>query len=77
MLPVMSVSDSWNDLRLLFIVLISFIRWCIFFHYNQNLAPDRKKKKYPHLEKTTPFPTRAVFLTPDQTDPQFKQNMVP
>ena len=30
-------------LRLLFIVLISFIRWCILFHYNQNLAPDRKK----------------------------------
>ena len=30
-------------LRLLFIVPISFIRWCISFHYNHNLAPDRKK----------------------------------
>ena len=30
-------------LRLLFIVPISFIRWRISFHYNQNLAPDRKK----------------------------------
>ena len=63
-------------LRLLFIVPISFIRWCILFHCNQNLAPDRKKK-YPHREKTTPFPTRPVFLTPDRTDPRFKQNMAP
>ena len=45
------------------------------FNYNQNLAPDRKK--YPHGEKTTPFPTRPVFLTPDRTDPRFKQNMAP
>ena len=30
-------------LRLLFTAPISFIRWCISFHYNQNLAPDRKK----------------------------------
>ena len=63
-------------LRLLFTAPISFIRWCISFHYNQNLAPDRKKIPAPR-EKTTPFPTRPVFLTPDRTDPRFKQNMTP
>ena len=34
-------------------------------------------KSYPHREKTTPFPTRPIFLTPDRTDPRFKQNIAP
>ena len=41
-------------LRLLFIVPISFIRWCILFHYNQNLAPDQKKKKPTRTERKLP-----------------------
>ena len=35
------------------------------------------KKKCLHREKTTPFPTGPVFLTPDRTDPRFKHNMAP
>ena len=62
-------------LRLLFIVLISVIYWCILFHYNQNLAPD--SKKIPAPRETIPFLTRPVFWTPDRTDPRFKQNMAP
>ena len=59
----------------LFIVLISFICWCILFHFNQNFSPDRKI--IPAPKETTPFPTRPVFLTPDRTDPRFKQNIAP
>ena len=63
-------------LCLLFIVLISFIRWCNIISLQSKFSPG-PKKKYPHREKTTPFPTRPVFLTPDRTDPRFKQNMAP
>ena len=37
----------------------------------------RTEKSYLHREKTTPFPTRPIFLTPDWTDPRFKQNIAP
>ena len=54
-------------LRLLFIVPISFIRWCISFHYNQNLAPDRKKIPAPRENYPVPDPTRFLDPGPDRS----------
>ena len=52
-------------LHLLFIVPISFIRWYILFHYNQNLAPDQKKKTLPALRENYPIPDPTHFLDPE------------
>ena len=54
-------------LRLLFTAPISFIRWCISFHYNQNLAPDRKKIPAPRENYPVPDPTRFLDPGPDRS----------
>ena len=48
----------------------------VYYFISIKILP-RIEKSYPHGEKTTPFPTRPVFLTPDRTDPRFKQNIAP
>ena len=50
-----------------FVIIISFICWCISFHYYQNLAPEYKK--YPHQEKLPrswpdPFSGSRTGLSP-------------
>ena len=81
-MPGASEYDSWDESEVVnfmfafvVIVIIYFIRWCILCHYYQNSA--RTVKKYPHREKTTPFPNRPVSWTPDRTVPRTKQNTAP
>ena len=69
---------------MLWTFVFGFVVYCPHFFYSmvyiislQSKFSPGPKKKYPHREKTTPFPTRPVFLTPDRTDPRFKQNMAP
>ena len=51
----------------LFIVLISFICWCILFHFNQNFAPDRKIIPAPRENYPVPDPTRFLDPGPDRS----------
>ena len=79
----MSVSDSWNDSDVVnFCVCVCcllspFLLFVGVYYFTTIKIYPRTEKKYPHREQTTPFPTRPVFLTPDRTDPRFKQNMAP
>ena len=58
-------------------LLSSFLLFVGVYYFNLIKILSRTEKSYPHREKTTPFPTRPVFLTPDRTDPRFKQNIAP
>ena len=58
-------------------LLSSFLLFVGVYYFISIKILPRTEKSYPHREKTTPFPTRPVFLTPDRTDPRFKQNIAP
>ena len=58
-------------------LLSSFLLFAGVYYFISIKILPRTEKSYPHREKTTPFPTRPVFLTPDRTDPRFKQNIAP
>ena len=58
-------------------LLFSFLLFAGVYYFISIKILPRTEKSYPHREKTTPFPTRPVFLTPDRTDPRFKQNIAP
>ena len=82
---MLSVSDPWNDSEVVNFWVIAFVVYCPHFFYSlvyiislqSKFSPGPKKKKNTRTKRKLPFPTRPVFLNPDWTDPQFKQNMAP
>ena len=58
------------------IVIISFIRWCLLFHYYQNVAPDRKKIPAPRENYPVPDPTRFLDPGPDRSPNKAKYGPV-
>ena len=58
-------------------LLSSFLLFVGVYYFISIKILPRTEKSYRQREKTTPFPTRPVFLTPDRTDPRFKQNIAP
>ena len=58
-------------------LLSSFLLFVGVYYFISIKILPRTEKSYPQREKTTPFTTRPVFLTPDRTDPRFKQNIAP
>ena len=82
-MPGASEYDSWDESE----VVNFYVRVCCYCHnffyslvyiiFTTIKIQPRTVKKYPHREKTTPFPTRPVSWTPDRTVPRIKQNTAP